>query len=70
MLRKQIKTGVRVLVGDHASKKYKQDNSYIGMKGTIFYCRSCCKAHRIQFDGIGNNESVSNFYLRKLTIIK
>ncbi len=70
MKSKEIKTGIRVLVGSDAYKKYPGENGYAGMKGTIFYCRTCCKAHRIQFDNIGNNERVSNFYLRKLTIIK
>jgi hypothetical protein len=66
---RDIKTGVRVLVGKDAYKKYPGDNGYEGMKGTIFYCRTCCNAHRIQFENIGNNERVKNFYLRKLTKI-
>ena len=41
--------------------KIVKGKDYLGMSGTIFYCGSCCKKHRIQFDGIGNNVLFSNY---------
>lgn len=28
---------------------------YFGMTGTVEYCGKCCRAYRIQWDGIGNS---------------
>ena len=41
--------------------KVVKDKDYFGMNGTIFYCGTCCKAHRIQFDKIGNNVRFSDY---------
>jgi len=41
--------------------KVVKGKDYFGMSGTIFYCATCCKAHRIQFDGIGNNVLFSKY---------
>mgnify|MGYP001585025505 len=34
---------------------------YLGMTGKIEYCKRCCRAYRIQFDGIGNNEKYKEY---------
>ncbi len=39
--------GKRILV---VSGKY-----YRGLEGKIFYCKTCCRAYRVQFDNIANN---------------
>jgi len=41
---------------------------YFGMTGVIQYCGRCCRAYRIQFDGIGNNEAYKK-YKSKLEFI-
>jgi len=49
----------RLLVG----KKIKiiKGKDYFGMTGHIEYCGKCCRAYRIQFDNIGNNESYKKY---------
>ena len=37
---------------------------YDGRSGTMFYCNTCCKKYRVQFDNIGNNISLVD--IRKL----
>jgi len=38
---------------------------YKGRVGTIFYCNTCCKKYRIQWDGIGNNISLVDMRYHK-----
>jgi hypothetical protein len=38
---------------------------YEGREGTIFYCNTCCRKYRIQWDKIGNNISLADMrYLK------
>ena len=55
MKKKHPKVGkrVRCLSGDYKDRI-----------GTIFYCNTCCKKYRIQWDSIGNNISLVD--MRKL----
>jgi transcription antitermination factor NusG len=34
---------------------------YAGFTGKVEYCKTCCRALRIQFDGIANNERLSRY---------
>jgi hypothetical protein len=54
---------MRITIGKKAYKN--NQNDYEGMSGEIIWCNKCCKANRIQFDNIGNNEALSNFNLLK-----
>jgi hypothetical protein len=48
--------------------KIVKGKDYIGKYGYITYCNKCCRAYRIQFIGIGNNESYKK-YKDKLILI-
>jgi hypothetical protein len=50
---------MRFKVGDRVRVTHGSD--YVGLSGVIEYCKTCCRARRIQFDGIANNESFKNF---------
>ena len=41
--------------------KIVKGNDYFGMTGVIEYCDRCCRAYRIQFDGIANSEKYKNY---------
>lgn len=41
--------------------KIVKGRDYLGMTGVIEYCGKCCRAYRIQFDGVGNNESYKRY---------
>jgi len=44
-------------------------NDYNGRTGIIYYCKTCCRAYRIQFDGIGNSEKLNSFIRSRIEII-
>lgn len=41
--------------------KIVKGEDYLGFTGVIKYCKRCCRAYRIQFDGIANNERYSKY---------
>ena len=54
-------------VGDKV--KIVSGSDYLGRTGVIEYCPTCCRALRIQFDGIGNSEKLKTYrkHLIKIT---
>ena len=46
-------------VGDRVQVIYGVE--YFGMTGTVEHCNSCCRALRIQFDGVANNERLAKY---------
>ena len=59
---------MKITIGKKAYKNKTDD--YSGMIGVIEWCNKCCKANRIQFVGIANNELLSNFNLLKCELTK
>jgi hypothetical protein len=60
------KPRIKIKIGKNACKNKRND--YCGDTGIIEWCGRCCKKNRIQFDGIGNNELLSNFNILKCKI--
>jgi len=58
----------KVEIGKNAYRN--GSNDYAGKTGHIYYCGTCCRAYRIQFDGIANSEKLKNFIRSRITIIK
>jgi len=54
-------------VGDKV--KIVSGKNYLGCTGVIEYCPTCCRALRIQFDGIGNNEKLKTYRKNLIKII-
>ena len=48
--------------------KVVKKGAYFGCTGVIQYCNTCCRAYRIQFDGMGNNEKLKE-YRKKIIFI-
>ena len=59
---------MKIKIGKKAYKNNKDD--YSGKAGTIKWCNKCCKANRIHFDNMANNEPLSNFNLLKCKLTK
>lgn len=52
-LREKKKRNTHPLVGRRV--KCVSGEDYLGLEGTIEHCNTCCRAYRIQWDGIGNS---------------
>ena len=57
----------KVEIGNNAYRNGKND--YAGRTGTIYYCGTCCRAYRIQFDKIANSERLKNFIRKRIKLI-
>lgn len=64
----KIKIGKKayIALSEYSNKILSSD--YAGKTGTIKFCNKCCKQNRIQFDGMANNELLSNFNILKCEI--
>ena len=56
----------KVEIGENAYKN--GSNDYAGRTGTIYYCGTCCRAYRIQFNKIANSEKLKHFIRSRIKI--